>query len=656
MESSLRRIKTGNNDEIVVEQVESNNYTEIFVQYVGKKFANMVFVDPNKLFVYATENDYIDLDVFDKLPDPIPNRELVRKALEELPSNFNPGVMLKAVIYAEDEQSIFMDPASFTLVSGGRRARIEESFNSSEIFVNRMLPFFTYKDILKLETIKFFRLIISNYKLGVWQTLFARDFSQLYTPQILPSSTTEKADIEIRTRSNFLCKFLDNISKSTDRIGTANSKTRPYWKLLYEYHFTLPKRPKWITTDVPIPKNRTITLQNDPIPLDELKTCAMFKGSLVCLGGNTGLMSSSLSQGWTNKKYIQTTKDTLEAKQAEEALSKIINDAQTAFVARVLKFVLARDALGEVTVRESVSIIVFETRENHIFCSIRNNRKNRTLNCIFGPLQDNNTYVTDKIYDEMHMGLIGTRYCFIRRVVNPFIEEENNFETVIIDATRQIEIAVLDHTRNIYVCYNTPSDCFIESDKSSGRVEYIWKILTTSGVKNVLTANKSNIRNFDPATVFTLNEKYWIWKTNDKNRLIILRRDGRLWKLDFDDIITDICIVGDRLYVVSLPNTSITFIELWIGGKQLDGGLRNYPGIYKRCAFETSVAFDYVRTSPTGLMLCSRNPKQTPLWLLPDINKFKLLGCHICKMPSDLMCSECKTPACSDEHFRCCKE
>jgi len=498
-------------------------------------------------------------------------------------------------------------------------------------------------------------LIISNNKLGVWQNLFARDFPQLYTTQMLPSFTTEKADIEIRTRSNILCKFLDNISKNTDRIYTADPKTRPYWKLLYEYQFTLPKRPNWITQAVPIPKNRTAMFRNGLVPVDELKTCAMFKGSLVCFGGIIGLMSSSLSQGWASKKYIQTQKDTIEAKQAEEALSQIINNAQTAFVARVLKSVLARDALGEVTVRDSVSILAFENRENHIFCSVRNNRKNRTLNCIFGPLQDNQ-YVTDKIYDEMDMGLIGNMGCFIRRVFNPFIEAENNFETVIIDTTRQIEIAVLDHTKNIYVCYNTPSDCFIESDNSSGRVEYIWKILTKSGVKNVLEI-KSKVRNFDPAAIFTLNEKYWIWKKTNKNGLIILRRDGRLWKLDLDDIITDICIVGDRLYVVSSPNISIIFIELGIGGKKdLDGGLRNYGGIYKRCVFNTPIAFDYVRTSPIGLLLCFRNPKQTPVWLLPDVSKFKLLGCNICQMPSDLMCSECKTPACSDEHFKCCKE
>jgi hypothetical protein len=110
----------------------------------------MVFVEgpPAQLFVYATENDFIDLKM---LPKDIPLRRELEAALTVLPNNFNPGVRLKAIVMPSDKESIFVDPETFTAIIDGRRVPWNQFLKQPLLFVRHIAPVSTYQEMQKYE-------------------------------------------------------------------------------------------------------------------------------------------------------------------------------------------------------------------------------------------------------------------------------------------------------------------------------------------------------------------------------------------------------------------------------------------------------------------------------------------------------------------------
>lgn len=607
--------------EEIPKRTKRDESTEVVVEYVGRRLAKMVFEKPNKLHVYATENDYVDLEMFDALPDDIPNRALVRKALSMLPNNFNPSTELKGVIFPQDEESVFVDPKTFTIVLDGRRIRWDEFVKQKIPFVKHVVPFLSYKDVQMLESVKELRLLISDNENGVWKSLFERDFPELYSETIFPKKITKEI-----TETNGMCIFLNSISQDKTRIGTKEPTIRPYWKLLYEYHLkqTTAKYGKTFSMSAP--------------SFNKVRSCAFYRDQTICLGMKdnvTGLWDGHHNGNW---KFLQQKGPAVFAK------------------------VVATKVFGQQSALPGAEILAFEKRANHVFVCIANSDNNEKFRILMGRGLD-----AEKLDPSWDLGLIGeTGYFATRKPKQESFRPYKNFETLIHDPENNIHV-VLDYYKRVYVCYNTVSQCFLEADLRDGNGNYdaddlyriSWKKLTTSGIETISNFEEE----FEDATyfnrtLFTLNSRYFVEKDlrDGTDFLIVIRRfDGEITEIDrFPYNITDMCIVGKSLYLFSSGH-GIYIVDMEKALAKEKHKLYRSPDIFVWCPFNGEVFFDYVRMTPRGPALCSTNPARAPILFRPNAPDFQLFACQVCQKPSQLKCSMCKTPTCSEECFQCCK-
>ena len=577
------------------EEPTDTKTTQVFVEYVAPEDAKIVFVAPNTVVVFTMANEYIDLDAFDAVVEDIPDRPFVRAWLKKLPNTHNRGTTLKAKI-------------------------VPRSMDVSPI--ERMFRSMTYKQVLALERIKHYRLLISDNTYNVWQNLFAKDFPHLYAPTMLPESFTKAA-----IKGNLLCAFLDEISRNRLRVHAYDSNTRPYWKLLYEYHSTLHKISHWkIVNKLSLPSDRSVFFHLSPTPtkvdVDKVKTCALFKDSIVCFGGGEDrLLERSFGKPWINRKVDKDVRE-YQRKFAFNCLDKILvkvknkNKKKKEFIFKV---------------RDTASVLAFEVREKHAFFSIQyeKNHEPHARKFIFGTDEPYMIGTNKQITD---VGLIGDGAYFVKKLNDTTIVNSTNKPRDVLEGKR------------IHVCYNTVSNCFIQADLFKNNLE--WKILTEAGIKNVRKVSWQDVKDFDSRKKFTLNENYWVWELGNGGEFAILYKNRPLQKVKIQygpPKSTDVCIVNNWLYVFSLIGITVINLENLENQK-----LHEYE---KRPESKDH----YIRVHPLGFALCYEDPETHPIFIVPDADKFKLLGCQICQKPSKFKCSECKTPACSEIHFKCCK-
>lgn len=615
--------------------------TEVFVEYVGRRLAKMIFRGSGKLYVYAAENHYIDLDM---LPEPMANRNTVSKALEMLPDNLNPGVELKALIYPEDDDFVFVNAPTFTFIYNGKRIRWDEFVSHPYIFTKHVVPVLSYKEVQFLEsTKKDLRLMISDERNGVWKTLFERDFPELYAPYILPplysSDINPEDDIMNGIRNNGLCLFLDKISKPGPRIGTKDPTIRPYWKLLYEFHLDKGRTIIAETTiqvhrfkhyhTLKLPENRDVIFISSGneriIPYQLINSCAFYKDTTIC-------MPNKMNKHFLNWK----TADIID-------LQKFCMDVTI-------------DLFRNNNLIPNTQMLAFEQRLENTFISIWNPEKEKRIDRLF---VDGDIFKSE----DMRMGLIGeTGYFMERTSKRESHKPERNIETVIVDQKNKVNF-VFDYTKRIYTCYNTPSSCFVISATDDEDI-YIakWGKITDKGIEYIIPDTTVVVDMFDPSLPFTFNDKYVI-VSFERNHVGIY--DDNYKKCDFtfpnDYRITDMCIIGNRLYLFSSDNY-IDIVDIPEAFKVYDDDTFEiiWSDAHIRYGIK-NIFFDYVRMTSMGFVFCSTNPTRAPILISPNMENYKLTACKICniacqtcQIPSQYRCKTCKTPTCSGEHLKCC--
>lgn len=617
----------------------------VVVEYVHQSLAKMVFVKHmNKLFVYATENQYIDTTM---LPTDIPNRKRVKKALKTLRNKFNAGFKVEAIIYPpqddDDDNAIFVNAELFVFIDNGKIVGLDALVEHPQVFVAHVVPVLSYKDIQSFElTKKDLRLMISNERNGVWKKLFARDFPELYAPDILPplflSDTNPVHNIMTEIESNGLCQFIDQISKPTPRVGTKNPKIRPYWKLLYEYHtYTSPSvrsqnniKRFGMPKVMQLPKiDRTM----DTKQFNLIDCCAFYKSKVVCMGSKEGLVFGKHFTEWESAPKIPNRKT-------------FVQDVATDLFR------------GGGNIIPNTKILAFEQRLENTFISIWNPEKQKRIDRLFF----NDQFLTK---EDVHIGLIGEIGYFM----------QTDMETTVFINNQKKEL--FNNEYRFYACYNTPSNCIFAIHEQNN--VFIWYQIDDDGNLNIFSQitleqldvvlphyKYSYIDNIRMNLPFTLNDNYLVVSTS-RYHIDIFRPNNKHCSIKTFNTITDMCIISNKLYLFSSTN-SIVIVDLpkafEISEKQ------DIPNVVKLsrnldiCGVHTlgrEITFDYIRMTPMGFVLCSYNPTRAPIFLAPDISNFKLtacricnLACQVCQIPSQYRCKTCKTPTCSGEHLKCC--
>lgn len=426
-----------------------------------------------------------------------------------------------------------------------------------------------------------------------YEARFAERFPHLYSP-----SMTSDND-----KRNRVCKS----------FGPNTGKT--YWNFLYNYHVNLNKMTQWHT--LTLVKNKPSRKLKDA-NIDAIKACAMYKDKIFCFGGTTGLLSRSFcTRQWGE--------------------SSNFGPNQFGHIWECLLIIVEKVAKDPIVVRRHFSgNVTFRVRENYLFISAHNTEKQKHSSFVFGIRKANQQpFLIDN-----QTGLIGDVGCFYA--------SKNNSKIKILTTEPFKTIEIQDTT--IHVCYNTPSNCFLTQDriiKKIGREwfkknEFTWNVLTKEGIQIVLEDTVKTTE-FNLELKYTLNETYWVWYR--EKTLFVLDKNGNLNTTKLPDkggppsIITDLCIADDYVYLFAVPGICIV-------------NLKNLNDV-KYYEFRENQFFDYIEVHPFGFLLGYDDPEISPKFLFGT--GFEFVGCHICQTPSKLMCSECRTPACSDKHFKCCK-
>jgi hypothetical protein len=458
-----------------------------------------------------------------------------------------------------------------------------------------------------------------------WKESFKRDFPNLYSPKTLPEIFTPTT-----ISSNMVCKMLDKIS--------GNSKEKSYWKLLYDYHTNLHIVPKWRFDDkfFSLSRNRKLVdsywNSQKEYDIDQIQICAVSKDTIMCFGGSTGLLSRSFNnENWVENDYPQD----------------FMRDNSRKFAWRCVFQMLQGKTHPKV--KDLARVLAFEIRNNYLFFSAETTTKQRkrinkktqkitynyTYQCILGPNLVNREYpylLVDPVVvhgdrkispSTKRIGLIGDYAYFYT----------TGDGTVIVNPTRE-NPKIFIPNKKVCVCYNTVSSCFIQySEGEYAPHDFLWCILTQDETKPV--SRVKSPKNFSLDKKFTLNENYWVWYDSNR-KLAVLNKEGKLYDtILIDDnpmTITDMCIVGDWLYVLSLPGICIINLK----------DLQNQ----RYCRFKVKFAPDYIRAHPLGFVMCHEDPTKKPIFLIPEEGDFRLLGsrntfCKVCdNKPIGKCCDE----------------
>lgn len=235
----------------------------------------------------------------------------------------------------------------------------------------------------------------------------------------------------------------------------------------------------------------------------------------------------------------------------------------------------------------------FEKNDSYIFMVVSSLEK--TLSCI-SDINGNiiNQSNLDGKYDA---GLIGDDFCYFN---NTIMSKKSGLKHEI------------DPQLCIYTCYNTRSDCFLLMKRKYFTKKIQLCKITRDGHMPLATFDKIKTYDFKFGT-YTFNEHWLVYCTRNGTKIKILSaRDGSVQKiiLPFSGSrIIEMCIVGDYLHYFSSIEALHIIYNLKTG---------------KKNEYSTdNIAFDYVRMSFMGPILCTAGP---PEMLWADPNKLKLLG------------------------------
>jgi hypothetical protein len=252
-----------------------------------------------------------------------------------------------------------------------------------------------------------------------------------------------------------------------------------------------------------------------------------------------------------------------------------------------------------------------------------------------------------KVFD---CGLIGdTGYYFQEE--EPWTFENTYYRYVLVDEDKNVRVEFEKEFR-IFPCYSTASDCFLLYDTKNELCE--WRGIQKGGT--YLIAGNLD---FNPTRVncYTHSNR-WLVHTFGQNQIVIWRADlpntSVMLKLGFDPNfrIRAACIVGNRLYLFQ-PRKWIVVVNLEYAysREELKMSKKDTYRIYP-----LKHPFDYVRMTFLGPALCYYGGNDVPiiLWIDPNKKETVLVACQVCQVPVQSMCSDCNTPACSEEHLECC--
>lgn len=543
--------------------------------------------------------------------------------------------------------SFFVNTATMTTFQYGKEIIISTAFKLvPDVFKNFILPLLSYEEVARLEqTGSEFRELIINS--NVWELLFAGAFREIYDPETFSIQMIDHAEKQMSEHSHIA--YLKSISEL--RLGERpyyKKTDPPYWKQLYEYQMKnnfIYMRP-------------LITAYSNP----HTYCCGFYRGRVL---------------QWVNPSTCIITYPLQTEQKSQDPAFSLRRFRHSRFIERDESRKLGEhekqeelDNFIEYTMHSKISNVtnIIEFNNKYLFLRFRSRQQQHNFINYLPFYDDNFSAICE--YDKPNTpvfkdptkvtdcGLVGDTGYYYREVDHWYrdpdrwniISEKERY--VLVDHDQNIRMN-FDHHLLFYPCYSTPSNCFLLYNTRNGTCE--WHKTQRGGTFLIARDIPFNPRP-NQTRMYTHSDKWLVW-TLSVNRIAIKRagephfEDLELLNFDPEFRINAGCIVGDRLYLFQ-PRKWIVVVNLkdvWTNKKSKKGTT------YK--VYPITHPFDYVRMTFLGPALCQFGGNESPILccIHPDDPSVKLVACQVCQIPVQFMCSECKTPACSDEHLKCCK-
>ena len=534
--------------------------------------------------------------------------------------------------------SFFVNTATMTTFQYGKEIIISTAFKLvPDVFKNFILPLLSYEEVARLEqTGSEFRELIINS--NVWELLFAGAFREIYDPETFSIQMIDHAEKQMSEHSHIV--YLESISELHTNQRPYYKKTDPpYWKQLYEYQMK---------------NNFAYTKElKGTVGLMDMNGCGFYRGRVLMWPRDLQCVISYplQRQGFSPeifhlRKFIATDREATQSTQLWlDIFLAAVHAAASVNVIDMIEFnnkYLFLRFYSRERFRDLVNKFTFNDDKFSVICEYD---KPNT------PVFKDPTKVTD-------CGLVGDTGYYYREIDHWYrdpdrwniISEKERY--VLVDHDQNIRMN-FDHHLLFYPCYSTPSNCFLLYNTRNGTCE--WHKTQRGGTFLIARDIPFNPRP-NQTRMYTHSDKWLVW-TLSVNRIAIKRagephfEDLELLNSDPEFRINAGCIVGDRLYLFQ-PRKWIVVVNLKdvLTNKKYKKGTT-----YK--VYPITHPFDYVRMTFLGPALCQFGGNESPILccIHPDDPSVKLVACQVCQIPVQFMCSECKTPACSDEHLKCCK-
>lgn len=551
--------------------------------------------------------------------------------------------------------SFFVNTTTMTTFQYGKEIIISKAFILvPDVFKSLILPLLSAEEVARLEqTGSEFRELIINS--NVWELLFAR-LKEIYDPGIFSKQMIGHYRKEMRNEHSHIA-YLEDISDPKYRGRPYYKKTDPpYWKQLYEYQMknNFAKMRPLVRSFMTMPKCcgfyrgrifKWIHAQGCVItyPLQQQRQEFMpydLDGFALKV-----FLHSNVLKNEEQKKNIEDQR-VIEQKELDwfMVLSTGARRVDTISLYEFNnKYLLLSFGYSDTFKKDVLQKTVFDGTHYFVICEYD---KPNT------PVFKDPTKVTE-------CGLVGDTGYYYREVDHWYrdpdrwniISEKERY--VLVDHDQNIRIN-FDHHLLFYPCYSTPSNCFLLFNTRDETCE--WHMTQRGGT--FLIADDIPFNPHPNQTkMYTHSNKWLVW-TMDTNRIAIKRADTPHFKdlelkFDPDFEIGAGCIVGDRIYLFQSRH--------WIVVVNLEDAYdRDLLELRKRDTYKIypiTQPFDYVRMTFLGPALCQYGGNNTPYigCINPNDKSVQLVACQVCQIPVKFMCSECKTPACSDKHLKCCK-
>lgn len=562
---------------------------------------------------------------------------------------------LKAI--CNGKGSFFVNTATMTTFQYGKEVIISTAFVLvPDVFKKLILPLLSAEEVARLEQTgsEFRKLIMGS---DVWQLLFSRDFPEIYDSQTFSIQMINHNDEKQESEHSHIT-YLKRISKFKLYDRPYYQKTDPpYWKQLYEYqmknNFT---------------HTRAMMLEFMLMP----KCCGFYRGRMLKWIHTHGcVITYPLQQQGEQTPPFESDcfvlKKLLHSNVLKYAESqKKIEEQKLIEEQKELDFFLTMT----VSLRRLHVINGYEFNKKYLLMRFRNEGtladnlvekivSNDTYRFVMCEYDKPNTPVFKDPTKVTDCGLVGDTGYYYREVDhwyrdpdrwNTFSEKERY---VLVDHDQNIRMNI-DHHLLFYPCYSTPSHCFLLYNTRDKTCE--WHRTQRGGTFLIADDIPFNPHH-NQTRMYTHSDKWLVW-TLDVNRIAIKRAGTPHFKdleLKFhpEFRINAGCIVGDRLYLFQ-PRQWVVVVNLE------DAYERDVLELRKRHTYKIypiTHPFDYVRMTFLGPALCQFESNDSPVicCIHPNDKSVQLVACQVCQIPVKFMCSECKTPACSDKHLKCCK-